>query len=634
MLAARSMLRARSVLPRRAFRFLSDLSEQSLRSLESMANSQPNDPHRQLMFMRALGKDHPKAVVERFQTGQYAESPEVVAEYIKALGQTGRLESMPETELRQLFSRAVGNASPSAAAAPEIAALTKLLSRNSAEAPLQVALAGDGARSQFWKTVRTLGGVFLLVTGIGAIMDSAAGGITGRNSMFNEVQPAPVTDKTFADIKGADEAKEELKEIVAFLKDPTKFTRLGGKLPKGVLLMGSPGTGKTLLARAVAGEAGVPFFYCSGSEFEEMFVGVGARRVRDLFTAAKKSSPCIIFIDEIDAIGGTRNMKDHQALRMTLNQLLVEMDGFNPNEGIIVIGATNFPELLDKALIRPGRFDRQVVVPLPDLHGRKDILDLYLQKVACAKDVDSLVLARGTPGFSGAQLYNMVNMAAIRASQSSHDVVFMRDFEWAKDKIMMGAERKSTVMGDADRQLTAYHEGGHALVALFTDGAHPIHKATIMPRGQALGMVHMLPENDQYSVSRKQLLAQLDVCMGGRVAEELIFGPDNVTTGASSDLKSATNIATNMVTKWGMSDKVGPIDHDERSMKDISPETRRLIDGEIRNLLDLSKDRATALLQSHRTDLERIAKALLEYETLSLDEIRQVIQGKKLQREY
>ena len=406
--------------------------------------------------------------------------------------------------------------------------------------------------------------MFLFITGIGAIMDSA-GGLAGRSQMFSEVKASTTSDKCFNDVKGCDEAKEELKEIVDFLKDPTRFTRLGGKLPKGlmmsssmfharfrchyliivpsccvkqkkgVLLMGAPGTGKTLLARAVAGEAGVPFFYCSGSEFEEMYVGVGARRVRELFSAAKKASPCIIFIDEVDAIGGTRKMKDHQAMRMTLNQLLVELDGFNPNDGIIVIGATNFPELLDKALVRPGRFDRQVVVPLPDLNGRKQIIDMYISKITCAPDVDTLVLARGTAGCSGAELDNLINMAAIKASQENKDAVSMAELEYAKDKILMGAERKSAFMAEEERRLTAYHEGGHALVALYTDGAHPIHKATIMPRGQALGMVHLMPEKDEYSVSRKQLLAQLDVCMGGRVAEEMIFGDENVTTGMDAE---------------------------------------------------------------------------------------------------
>ena len=384
-----------------------------------------------------------------------------------------------------------------------------------------------------------------MLSAVGVIMDERGMG----KQMGSATHEAVTSDKTFDDVMGCDEAKGDLKEIVKYLKSPEDFTRLGGKLPKGVLLMGPPGTGKTLLARAIAGEAGVPFFFTSGSEFEEMYVGVGARRVRDLFDAAKAKAPCIIFIDEIDAIGGTRQLKEQQAMKMTLNQLLVEMDGFSQNNGVIVIGATNFAEVLDDALVRPGRFDRHVAVPLPDVKGRKDILEMYTGKLPIAEDVDIDVLARATPGMSGAEISNLANEAALKAALDGLENIPMTAFEFAKDKILMGSERKSAVISPESAKLTAYHEGGHALVAILTAGAHPVYKATIMPRGQALGYVSQLPEGDQTSMSRKQMLARLDVCMAGRIAEEMIFGADEVTSGASSDLQQATQLATQMVGK-------------------------------------------------------------------------------------
>merc|ERR1712070_1275592 len=436
------------------------------------------------------------------------------------------------------------------------------------------------------------------------------------------------SDKCFDDIKGAKEAKEELQEIVMYLKDPDRFTRLGGKLPKGMLLMGPPGTGKTLLARAIAGEAGVPFFYSSGSEFKEMYGGVGARRMRDLFEAAKKRSPCIIFIDEIDAVGSSRQLKEQQAMKMTLNQLLVEMDGFEQNQGIIVIGATNYADILDDALTRPGRFDKHVVVPLPDIKGRKQILELYAKKTPLAKDVDLGVLARGTPGMSGAELFNLVNQAALYASVKGETAVNMKAFEYSKDKIMMGAERKTAVISPETARMTAYHEGGHALVALKTAGADPVHKATIMPRGQALGMVMQLPSGDQTSQSRKQMLARLDVCMGGRVAEEMIFGADEVTSGASSDIRQATSLARSMVMQYGMSDEVGVVFHSNNDPS--SPEMRATIDKEVQKLLSSSYKRATKLLDENRKDLDLIAKALMDRETLTGSEIQALLAGKRL----
>lgn len=436
---------------------------------------------------------------------------------------------------------------------------------------------------------------------------------------------ASTSDKRFDDVKGCKEAKEELIEIVEFLKNPEKFTRLGGKLPKGVLLSGPPGTGKTLLAKAIAGEAGVPFFYCSGSEFEEMYVGVGAKRIRELFAAAKKQYPCIIFIDEIDAVGATRKLKEQQSLRMTLNQLLVELDGFVSTEGIIVIGATNFPEVLDQALVRPGRFDRNIVVPLPDVQGRKEILEFYMSQVNIAGDVDPMTLARGTPGCSGADLFNIINIAAVEAAVRGLDTVPMELMEFAKDRVLMGAERKSAVIPESERRATAYHEGGHALVALFNEAADPIHKATIIPRGRALGMVHQLPDTDQVSISRKRLLADLDVSMGGRVAEELVFGKENVSTGASSDITGATDIARKMVTVWGMSSAVGPVDVGSLDSAMLGPSTQEIIEKEVEMLLKDSYDRATALLTEHRKDLDILAEALIRYETLTGDEIRNLI---------
>lgn len=439
----------------------------------------------------------------------------------------------------------------------------------------------------------------------------------------------------FTDVAGCDEAKEEVVEIVEYLKDPQKFQKLGGKIPKGVLLVGSPGTGKTLLARAIAGEANVPFFTISGSEFVEMFVGVGASRVRDLFEQGKKNAPCIIFIDEIDAVGRNRGAGlggGNDEREQTLNQLLVEMDGFETNEGVILIAATNRPDVLDPALMRPGRFDRQVVVSLPDIKGREAILKVHMAKVPLAGDVDAKVIAQGTPGFSGADLANLVNEATLLAARHNQRVVMMRDFEEAKDKVMMGPERRSMVMSDEEKELTAYHEAGHAVVAFYTPASDPIHKATIIPRGRALGMVVRLPENDRVSLSRAKLYADLAVAMGGRLSEEIIFGSEKVTTGASSDIRHATDMARRMVTEWGMSDKLGPLAYNEPQQevflghgvtqhKNVSDETATLIDKEIRKIVDDAYARAKKILTDHLEHLHLLAKSLLEFETLSGDEI-------------
>lgn len=447
---------------------------------------------------------------------------------------------------------------------------------------------------------------------------------------------------TFRDVAGVDEAKDDLSEIVEFLRDPQKFQRLGGRIPRGVLLVGPPGTGKTLLARSVAGEANVPFFTISGSDFVEMFVGVGASRVRDMFEQAKKNAPCIIFIDEIDAVGRHRGAGvggGNDEREQTLNQLLVEMDGFEPNESIILIAATNRPDVLDPALLRPGRFDRQVVVPNPDVAGREEILKVHVRNVPLAPNVDLKIIARGTPGFSGADLMNLVNEAALMAARREKRLVTMQEFEDAKDKVLMGAERRSSAMTQAEKELTAFHEAGHAIVAINMPGADPVHKATIVPRGRALGMVMQLPEGDRYSISYRWMLSNLAIMMGGRVAEELKFGKDNITAGASSDIEQATKLARNMVTRWGLSDKVGKVayggneeevfmGYSSSRAPTISGETAKLIDSEVRRLIDEAYATATKVLTTKKKQWVALAEGLLEYETLTGDEIKEVIAGK------
>jgi cell division protease FtsH len=444
---------------------------------------------------------------------------------------------------------------------------------------------------------------------------------------------------TFQDVAGVEEAKEELEEIVQFLKDPRKFQKLGGRIPKGALLVGPPGTGKTLLARAVAGEANVPFFTISGSDFVEMFVGVGASRVRDMFEQGKKSAPCIIFIDEIDAVGRSRGAGlggGNDEREQTLNQLLVEMDGFETNEGVILIAATNRPDVLDPALLRPGRFDRQVIVSNPDIVGREAILKVHLKKITTGPDVNPKVIARGTPGFSGADLANIVNESALLAARKNKRIVTMSDLEEAKDKVMMGAERKSMVMTEEEKTLTAYHEGGHAVVALNEQTSDPIHKATIIPRGRALGMVMRLPERDQLSVTRGKMYGDISVAMGGRIAEELIFGYDKVTSGASSDIEMVTKMAKNMVTRYGMSDELGPIAYQENEeevflgrsvsrQQNVSEDTAKKIDSEVKKIVEAGYNRAQKILTEKIDDLHKVAKALLDYETLSGDEIKKIV---------
>ncbi len=491
----------------------------------------------------------------------------------------------------------------------------------------------------------------LIILGIWIFVMRQMQGSGGKAMGFGKSKAKLLTEAhgrvTFDDVAGIDEAKEDLQEIVEFLRDPQKFQRLGGRIPRGCLLVGPPGTGKTLTARAVAGEANVPFFTISGSDFVEMFVGVGASRVRDMFEQAKKNAPCIIFIDEIDAVGRHRGAGlggGNDEREQTLNQLLVEMDGFEPNEGIIIIAATNRPDVLDPALLRPGRFDRQIVVPNPDVVGREKILKVHMRKVPLAPDVNVRTLARGTPGFSGADLMNLVNEAALLAARRGKRLVTMQEFEDAKDKVMMGAERRTLVMTEEEKRLTAYHEAGHALVALHMPASDPIHKATIIPRGRALGMVMRLPEKDQVSLTRAKCKADLAVAMGGRVAEEMIFGYEKVTSGASGDIQMATKLSRAMATQFGMSDKLGPLlygenqeevflGHSVAKHQTVSDETQKIVDAEIKAFVNEGYETAKRVLSEHEDQLHTIANGLLEYETLSGEEIGNLLKGKPPVRE-
>jgi cell division protease FtsH len=492
---------------------------------------------------------------------------------------------------------------------------------------------------------------FIALIGVWIFLSRQMQGGAGKAMGFGKSRAKMLTEAhgrvTFEDVAGVDEAKQDLQEIVEFLRDPGKYQRLGGRIPRGVLLVGPPGTGKTLIARAVAGEANVPFFTISGSDFVEMFVGVGASRVRDMFEQAKKNAPCIIFIDEIDAVGRHRGAGlggGNDEREQTLNQLLVEMDGFEANEGVILIAATNRPDVLDPALLRPGRFDRQVVVPNPDVVGREQILKVHVRKVPLAPDINLKTIARGTPGFSGADLMNLVNEAALTAARRNKRMVTQAEFEEAKDKVMMGAERKSLVMTEEEKMLTAYHEGGHAIVGLNVIATDPIHKATIIPRGRALGMVMQLPERDKLSMSLEQMTSRLAIMMGGRVAEELVFGREKVTSGASSDIEQATRLARMMVTRWGLSEALGTVSYGENQdevflgmsvsrTQNASEATVQKIDTEIRRFVEDGYNQATKILTEKRADLEALAKGLLEFETLTGDEIQDLLKGKKPNRE-
>jgi len=622
-------------------------ADRRLEMLEKEAMREGSDANAQGAYLSALNDaGQPLRVITLFEQMRVQPHDTVLAEYLRALVNTERLDkaALLQTVSRgmqaqlglgpqaaspaSMMTGSAGGRGASSAAGAGVAGSAQALTeggRGSASEPLHMTMVEPSLRTQIWRSIRTILTIFVGVSAVGALLEDR--GMTRSLGMNkDETKPVMNTSTRFSDVQGVEEAKRELQEVVEYLRNPEKFTRLGGKLPKGVLLVGPPGTGKTMLARAIAGEAGVPFFYGSGSEFEEMFVGVGARRVRDLFAAAKRSRPCIVFIDEIDAIGSARTGREQQAMKMTLNQLLVELDGFKQNEGIIVVAATNFPESLDKALVRAGRFDTQVVVPNPDLKGRKQILESYGRKVPLDDDVDLEVIARGTVGFSGADLANLINVAALRAAIESAQTVTHKALEYAKDKITMGVERKSAYLTAEALKLTAYHEGGHALVALLTDGSMPIHKATIVPRGPALGMVMMLPEKDQMNMTLNQLKAQLDVAMGGRVAEEIIFGPGEVTTGAQGDFQNASKMARNMVTKYGMSN-LGVVQHQLDDITTMSTETREHIEKEVKALVTDAYERAKKLLLKHEKELHLLAGELLKKETLTGDEIRELLKG-------
>ncbi|KAH8796099.1 putative mitochondrial inner membrane i-AAA protease supercomplex subunit YME1 [Hyaloscypha sp. PMI_1271] len=584
----------------------------------------------------------PAIIVERYQTNQFATNAACENLYHRALGSVTQSESgaaaKPQVEaqtgnLTNAQLQAIGQAVAASSRGGNVAVSRgPNVGSGAKDSPLHVVVE-ETISGQIFKWVKFFlyFGLFtyLSLVVVAMVIETFQTFRKVGGKAENEAKAEHQTVR-FSDVHGCDEAKEELQELVEFLKNPDKFSTLGGKLPKGVLLVGPPGTGKTLLARAVAGEAGVPFFFMSGSEFDEVYVGVGAKRVRDLFSAAKGKSPAIVFIDELDAIGGKRNARDAAYVKQTLNQLLTELDGFEQNSGVIILAATNFPEMLDKALTRPGRFDRNVVVGLPDVRGRMAILAHHMKKVVAAKDVSLEALAAGTPGFSGAELENIINQAAVHASKAKAQAVSMFDFEWAKDKVMMGAERKSMVMSEKEKEMTAYHEAGHALAIMFTPGTNPLHKVTIMPRGASLGMTMHLPEMDKYSTSMNEMKAQIDVCLGGKVAEELIYGPDQVTSGASSDLQNATRVAYAMVTQYGMSDKLGNVDLASNYGK-LSTTTKEIIEQEVRRLIEEGRIRTTALLQNKRKELELLAKALIDYESLNKDEAFKVIKGQKLE---
>lgn len=621
--------------------FGGNTSRNLLAHMEQTANNNPGSASAQNAFYAALLRANlPQIVVERYESGRFATNAACDALYTRALERLGQSDKAASL---QGNNGTAGQAS--GLGMDQISAIGQAVGARVRGGNVATARTGSGERasplyvvveestgSTIFKWVKFFlwFGLLTYLSMVCVTMVIEASGMLQRRGAKQDMEAKPELQTTrFSDVHGCEEAKEELQELVDFLKAPDKFNALGGKLPKGVLLVGPPGTGKTLLARAVAGEAGVPFFYMSGSEFDEVYVGVGAKRVRELFDAAKSKAPAIVFVDELDAIGGKRNDRDHAYVKQTLNQLLTELDGFEQNSGVIFIAATNFPELLDKALTRPGRFDRNVVVPLPDVRGRSAILKHHMRNVQIGTDVDADVIARGTPGFSGAELENIVNQAAVHASKNKQKRVSMIDFEWAKDKVLLGAERRSAVIQQKDKIATAYHEGGHALVAMFTKHADPLYKATIMPRGHALGITFQLPEMDRVSQTKLEYLAHIDVCMGGKVAEELIYGPDYVTSGASSDIQKATAIAYSMVTQMGMSDELGNIDLYSNFSR-LSSETKNKIEDEVRKILDASRERAKKLLTEKREELDRLAGALVEFESLTKEEMEKAVRGEKI----
>lgn len=608
-------------------RFASHSTINLLQQQEQIANNELNNPQAQLEFYKTLlAYNYPHILVQRFETPGIASSPECVQLYIDALNKVGQTAKAAEVarQQQQHQTQYQTNGGNIGVGLP--------YGFGSRQEPVHVVVS-ESLLTILSKWLKWLIPIALLTYGAtNAFNYLVENGTIFRNSETSD-KSVDVSQSTvrFKDVQGCDEARAELEEIVDFLKDPSKFTGLGGKLPKGVLLTGPPGTGKTLLARATAGEAGVPFFFMSGSEFDELYVGVGAKRIRELFSQARDKAPAIIFIDELDAIGGKRNPKDQAYAKQTLNQLLVELDGFSQTEGIIIIGATNFPESLDKALTRPGRFDKEVIVDLPDVRGRIDILKHHMQNVETADDVDPSIIARGTPGLSGAELMNLVNQAAVHASQLSAPAVDMNHFEWAKDKILMGAAKKKMVITEESRINTAYHEAGHAIMAMFSKGATPLYKATILPRGRALGITFQLPEMDKVDMSKQECFARLDVCMGGKIAEEMINGKENVTSGCASDLSNATSVARAMVTSYGMSDKIGPVRLSD-DWESWSPQIRNMADNEVRDYLLDSEKRTRKLLYDKRLELKRLAEGLLEYETLTKEEMEKVVKGEPINK--
>lgn len=625
----------------------SPVSHAILATKEQQANKDLSNPTAQAEFYTLLLRsNYPQYVVSRFETPGIASSPECMALYMEALQKIGRHSEAEAVRQTLMTASSAGAVNPSLASSSGAGAMGSGGSSSaytgmsgmynpymgSKKEPLHVVV----TESTFSIVSRWLKWFIVF----GAVTYGLSEGfkyITEHSTLFktNEVADKSVdvakTNVRFDDVRGCDEARAELEEIVDFLKDPAKYESLGGRLPKGVLLTGPPGTGKTLLARATAGEAGVDFFFMSGSEFDEVYVGVGAKRIRELFAQARARAPAIIFIDELDAIGGKRNPKDQAYAKQTLNQLLVELDGFSQTSGIIIIGATNFPESLDKALTRPGRFDKIVNVDLPDVRGRADILQHHMKKVTLAPDVDPTIIARGTPGLSGAELMNLVNQAAVYACQKNAIAVDMQHFEWAKDKILMGAERKTMVLTEATKRATAYHEAGHALMALYTPGATPLYKATILPRGRALGITFQLPEMDKVDITKKECLARLDVCMGGKIAEELIYGKENTTSGCGSDLQSATNTARAMVTQYGMSEQVGPVNLADK-WETWSGKIRDIADNEVLELLKASEQRTRTVLDEREPELHRLAQGLMEYETLDSAEIQKLCKGEPINK--
>jgi ATP-dependent metalloprotease len=616
-------------------------NQNQLAHTERTANNNPTSATAQSAFYSALLRANmPKLVIERYQTGRYATSPAADAAYLKALQISGQVPAPGAATannasgLSQEKLQAVGQAVAAQNYGGQIGAVTgkNAAGTGAKDAPLYVVVEeSTGAMIFRWAKMLIYAGLigyFLLV--VLTMVVELTGSLRTRVGQNNEVQPQHQTVR-FSDVHGCDEAKEELQELVEFLLNPDKFNKLGGKLPKGVLLVGPPGTGKTMLARAVAGEAGCPVFYMSGSEFDELYVGVGAKRVRDLFAQARNKAPSIIFIDELDAVGGKRNARDPAYAKQTLNQLLTELDGFSPSTGVILIAATNYPEALDKALTRPGRFDRHVTVNLPDVRGRIEILKHHMKNVPITADVDATLIARATSGMSGADLENLVNQAAVHASRLKYKKVNAQNFEWAKDKIMMGTEVKSRMIRDKDKIMTAYHEAGHALVNLFTPASNQLYKMTIIPRGQALGVTHFLPEMDAVSMGYDQFLAQIDVAMGGRAAEELIYGPNKVSSGIAHDVQSATRVAYHLVTQCGYSRKLGNVDL-ASEYNNLSSETKLDIEREVREIVEAGRQRADKIIKEKRKELEALKDALMEFETLNKAEIEKILRGEKLKR--